>query len=241
MPISISISISIPKKFINFQFGIPMIDLHTHSIFSDGELIPAELTRRAAVAGYRALGITDHGDFSNMDLIIPRLVRVARQLGEAWGITVVPGIELTHLPPAAIADAAREARSLGARLVICHGETLAEPVAEGTNRAALLADIDILAHPGLITAEEVALAAERGICLELTTRAGHSLSNGHVARMALAGGAKLVINTDSHAPKDLTPLAQVRRIALGAGLDGQQFEQCRKNSEELVKRLVAIG
>jgi histidinol phosphatase-like PHP family hydrolase len=83
--------------------------------------------------------------------------------------------------------------------------------------------------------------AKRGICLELTTRAGHSLSNGHVARMALAGGAKLVVNTDSHAPKDLTPLAQVRRIALGAGLDGQQFEQCRKNSEELVKRLVAGG
>jgi Histidinol phosphatase and related hydrolases of the PHP family len=41
-----------------------MIDLHTHSIFSDGELIPAELTRRAAVAGYRAMAITDHGDFS---------------------------------------------------------------------------------------------------------------------------------------------------------------------------------
>ncbi|MEZ4598831.1 MAG: histidinol phosphate phosphatase domain-containing protein [Syntrophotaleaceae bacterium] len=215
-----------------------MIDLHTHSIFSDGELIPAELTRRAAVAGYRALGITDHGDMSNMDLIIPRIVRVAGQLGEAWGITVVPGIELTHIPPALIADAAQEARALGARLVVCHGETLAEPVAEGTNRAALLADIDILAHPGLISAEEVALAAKRGICLEITTRAGHSLSNGHVARVALAGGAKLVVNSDSHAPRDLTSLHRARLIALGAGLSEEQFEQCRKNGEDLVKRIM---
>lgn len=215
-----------------------MIDLHTHTIFSDGELIPAELTRRAAVAGYRAIGLADHGDLSNMDLIIPRLVRVADDLGRAWGLTVVPGIELTHLPPAAIADAAREARALGARLVVCHGETLTEPVAEGTNRAALEADIDILAHPGLIIEEDVQLAAERGICLELTTRRGHSLSNGHVARLALAGGAPLVVNTDSHAPGDLTPLAQARRIALGAGLSEAQFEQCRRNSEGLVKRLM---
>ncbi len=215
-----------------------MIDLHTHTIFSDGELIPSELTRRAAVAGYRVIGLTDHGDRSNMDLIIPRLVRVAEDLGKAWGITVLPGIELTHIPPAEIAAAACEARTLGARLVLCHGETLSEPVAEGTNRAALEGDIDILAHPGLISEEEVRLAVRRNICLELTTRAGHSLSNGHVARLATACGASLVLNTDSHAPGDLTPLPQARRIALGAGLTEAQFEQCRENSEKLVTRLL---
>ncbi|OEU49198.1 MAG: PHP domain-containing protein [Desulfuromonadales bacterium C00003096] len=215
-----------------------MIDLHTHTLFSDGEMIPSELTRRAAVAGYRAIGLTDHGDRSNMDLIIPRLARVADDLGRAWGLTVVPGIELTHIPPAGIADAAREARALGAKLVLCHGETLSEPVAQGTNRAALEADIDILAHPGLISEEEVRLAAERGIYLELTTRRGHSLSNGHVARLALACGASLVLNTDSHAPGDLTPLAQARRIALGAGLTEAQFGDLRKNSENLLRRLI---
>ena len=129
-----------------------MIDLHTHTLFSDGELIPAELTRRAAVAGYRALAMTDHGDLSNLDLIIPRLVRVAADLGAAWGLTVLPGIELTHIPPPQIAAAAREARRLGARIVVCHGETIVEPVAAGTNAAALAADIDILSHPGLLTA-----------------------------------------------------------------------------------------
>jgi len=216
-----------------------MIDLHTHTLFSDGELIPAELTRRAAVAGYRAIAMTDHADRSNLDLIVPRLVRVAAELGEAWGIAVLPGIELTHIPPGMIAEAAREARALGARIVVCHGETIVEPVAEGTNIAALAADIDILSHPGLITAEEASLAARRGVCLEITTRKGHSLTNGHVVRMALAAGARLVVNNDAHAPGDLVSPEMARKIALGAGLSEEQFEQCLQNSEELVKK--ALG
>jgi histidinol phosphatase-like PHP family hydrolase len=216
-----------------------MIDLHTHSLFSDGELIPAELTRRAAQAGYRAIAITGHADRSLFDLIIPRITRVASDLGMAWGLTVLAGTELTHIPPADIAEAAAEARALGAQIIVCHGETLVEPVAPGTNRAALEADIDILSHPGLLTAEEAQLAARRGICLELSARKGHSLSNGHVARMALAHGAKLVVNSDAHAPGDLVPLELARKVALGAGLSEEQFEQCRRNSEELVARALA--
>jgi len=124
-----------------------MIDLHTHSLFSDGELIPAELTRRAAQAGYRAIAITDHADRSMFDLVIPRLLRVSDELGEAWGLTVLAGVELTHIPPGDIAASAEEARALGAQIIVCHGETLVEPVAPGTNRAALEADIDILSIP----------------------------------------------------------------------------------------------
>ena len=44
-----------------------MIDLHTHSILSDGELLPSELARRAQVEGYRIIGISDHADPSNLD------------------------------------------------------------------------------------------------------------------------------------------------------------------------------
>ena len=216
-----------------------MIDLHTHSLFSDGELIPAELTRRAAQAGYRAIAITDHGDRSMFDLVIPRLLRVADELGQAWGLTVLAGIELTHIPPGEIAASAAEARALGAQIIVCHGETLVEPVAPGTNRAALEADVDILSHPGLLAVEDAQLAASRGICLELSGRKGHSLSNGHVARMALAHGAMLVVNSDAHAPGDLVPLEMARKVALGAGLSEEQFEQCRRNAEELVERALS--
>lgn len=213
-----------------------MIDLHTHSLFSDGELIPAELTRRAAHAGYRALAITDHADRSMFDLVIPRVARVVDELGRAWGLTVLAGVELTHVPPGDIAASTAEAREYGAALVVCHGETLVEPVAPGTNRAAIEAGVDILAHPGLLSAEDARLAAERGVCLELSARKGHSLSNGHVAALARATGAKLVINSDAHAPGDLVPLAMARKVALGAGLSEEEFEQCRRNAEELVAR-----
>jgi len=210
-----------------------MIDLHTHTLFSDGELIPAELSRRAAVLGYRAIAMTDHGDLSNLDLIIPRLVRVADDLSAQWGLKVVPGIELTHVPPAQFAEATAEARKLGALIVNAHGETIVEPVAAGTNRAALDAGVDILSHPGLISAEDTALAAKKGICLEITTRKGHSLTNGHVVQMARQYGARLVVNNDAHAPGDLLKPELVRQVALGAGMTEDEIAQAMTNSEKL--------
>ncbi len=216
-----------------------MIDLHTHTVFSDGELIPTELARRAAVAGYQALAMTDHGDRSNLDLIIPRIARVADDLGSAWGLTVLCGIELTHIPPQQIAAAADEARKLGGKIIVVHGETVVEPVAAGTNHAALEANIDILAHPGLISLDDARLAAERGVHLELTTRKGHSLTNGHVARMALQAGAKLVVNNDAHAPSDLLSPELMSQVALGAGLTAAQADEALANSAALVAKVMA--
>src|SRR3972149_9790608 len=124
-----------------------MIDLHTHTLFSDGELIPSELVRRAMVIGYEAIAITDHGDFSNIDFIIPRIADISKELSKFWKIKVIPGIELTHIPPEAIKDLSQKARKLGAKIVVVHGETLVEPVQEGTNLAAVKSEVDILAHP----------------------------------------------------------------------------------------------
>jgi histidinol phosphatase-like PHP family hydrolase len=213
-----------------------VIDLHTHSIFSDGELIPSELARRAKVKGYSVLAITDHGDHSNFDFIIPRLVKVCQKLTDALAIQVIPGIELTHVPPEYIYDLALEARHTGARIIVVHGETVVEPVVAGTNAAALRAPIDILAHPGLITEEEAMEAARNSIYLEITTRKGHSLTNGHVVKMARQAKAALVLNSDSHAPHDLVHKEMARKIALGAGLTGSETEIMFGNSQVLVKK-----
>ena len=207
-----------------------MIDLHTHSIFSDGVLIPSELVRRAEFAGLKGIGITDHGDLSNIDFIIPRIVAVAEELNRVVNIKVIPGIEITHVPPLLIGESAKKARSLGAKIIIVHGETIVEPVAPGTNSAALEADIDILAHPGLITEEEVLMAKEKGIFLEISARKGHSLTNGHVGKLALKIGAKLVINTDTHAPGDLIDINRAKLIVCGAGLTVKDFEIMQKNA-----------
>ncbi len=211
-----------------------MIDLHTHTTFSDGALIPAELARRAEAAGYTALGITDHGDFSNMDHIIPRIMQVARELNQVLAMKVIPGIELTHIPPTLIKKAADHARDLGADLVVMHGETLVEPVAPGTNRAAIEAGVNILAHPGLISEEEAVMARDRDVLLEISGRKGHSLTNGHVARQAQKTGASLVINSDGHAPGDLLHLDFARLVVLGAGLSDNDFKTMQKNAARFI-------
>ena len=212
-----------------------MIDLHTHSLFSDGVLLVSELVRRAEEMGYHYIGITDHADRSNLDFIIPRVVRVAAEINRHNRIQAVPGIELTHVPPVTIGPLAAEARQLGAQLVVVHGETIVEPVLAGTNRAGLEADIDILAHPGLLTPEEAALAARRGILLEISGRKGHSFTNGHVARVAKAAGAGLILNSDAHGPGDLLSKEMIEKIALGAGMEQADFQQMVQNAENLVR------
>jgi putative hydrolase len=213
-----------------------MIDLHTHSLFSDGVLIPAELTRRFEVAGYRALAITDHGDQSNIDMIIPRLVAFCEEHNSRGGIKVIPGIELTHIPPESIPTLVSRSRELGAKLVVVHGETIVEPVAPGTNRMAIESSADILAHPGLITEEEVVLAKQNAVYLELTSRKGHSLTNGHVARLAKMTGASLVLNSDTHTPGDIWPAANLQDLVVGAGLTVDDYHTLIKNAEQIVER-----
>jgi len=217
-----------------------MIDLHTHTFLSDGVLLPSELARRAQVMGYRCLGLADHVDSSNIDWVVPRLHRLAADLNSHMALQVIPGAELTHVPPALFPKLTRRARELGAAYVVAHGESLVEPVAPGTNRAAIEAGVDILAHPGLIRPEEVQSAARQGVLLEISTRRGHSLTNGHVARTAKAEGAGLVINTDAHGPEDLVDEHFARQVVLGAGLSEQDFLDMQALAQRLAIRCNAI-
>ncbi len=214
-----------------------MIDLHTHTFFSDGELLPSELVRRAEALGYRAIAITDHADYSNYKFLLERLWETVSILNETTSLVVIPGVEITHVPPVKIPELIKRCREAGALIVVVHGETVVEPVAPGTNRAAIEGGADILAHPGLITKEEVELAKEKGVYLEITTRRGHSITNGLVAKLATEVGAPMVINTDSHSPSDLVPRSFALKVGVGAGLTVAQVEECFANSEAIVKRL----
>lgn len=215
-----------------------MIDLHTHTFFSDGELVPAEHLRRVEVMGYTAVAITDHADSSNLDFIVPRIVKAARDLNRYSKTRLIPGIELTHVPPGLFKELTLEARKLGALVVVGHGETVVEPVIVGSNLAAIEAGVDILAHPGFITEDETRLAAQHGVLLELSGRKGHSLTNGHVARMAAEFGAKLAVNADAHGPGDFLTAEMAQTVALGAGVSLQGYELIRRHMAELVNNLV---
>ncbi len=214
-----------------------MIDLHTHTLFSDGELLPSELVRRAEVIGYEAIGITDHCDLSNIDFVVPRIVKVSESLSRHWKIKVIPGVELTHVPLEEIEPLVKFARENGAKIVIMHGETLSEPVIKGTNRRAIACGVDILAHPGRITEEDAILARERGVFLEITTRKNHLMANKHVAQTARRTGAKLLLDTDAHVPGDLVTEKIARGVLSKAGLSQSEISEVFSNSREFINSL----
>ena len=197
-----------------------MFDFHTHTFLSDGVLSPIELIRRAIHAGYRAMAITDHVGPGNMEFILKTLIADCEMANSRWDILALPGVEITHTPSEDIDRLARECRRLGGVMINVHGETITEPVVEGTNLAAVSSrDVDILAHPGLITLEEAQMAAANGVFLEVSGRKGHGMANGHVVQTARAAGAKLILDSDAHAPEDLLSRDFAMKVARGSGLD----------------------
>lgn len=214
-----------------------MFDFHTHSLLSDGVLLPSEVAVRYSTTGYHVIAITDHADYSNIKQTVNSILSFTTHWPKDSIIRVLPGIELTHLPLNQFKPLAKFARKKGIKVIIGHGETTAEPVIKGTNRAALEADIDILAHPGLITEEDVSLAKKKGIFLEITSRKSHSATNIHVAKIALNLGAKLILNSDSHTPADILPQDKIISNAKNAGLNEKDIDLIFKNTEDFAESL----
>jgi histidinol phosphatase-like PHP family hydrolase len=216
-----------------------MFDSHTHSLFSDGELIPSELVRRAVFNGYKAIGITDHVDFTNVEHVLEGLKRLELPNKTSGDISVIIGVEISHVPPEKIGKLVRKARDSGAELVVVHGETIVEPVGSGTNKAAVSnPGVNILAHPGLISEAEAEIAKDNDVYLEISARKGHCLTNGHVAMVARKVGAKLLLNSDLHSPDDFLTKELGAKILAGAGLDHREvIKVMEDNPRELLKRI----
>ncbi|MDP3732045.1 MAG: histidinol phosphate phosphatase domain-containing protein [Candidatus Omnitrophota bacterium] len=213
-----------------------MYNLHCHSLLSDGVLLPSEIAVRYLSLGYRAIAITDHADYSNIDLVVSAILEFTKHWPKGSKINVLPGIELTHLPLEQFKPLANYARRKGIKIIIGHGETLVEPVVKGTNRAALDADIDILAHPGLISEVEVKLAKKKGIFLEITSREGHRDTNLHVAEQALKTGARLILNADSHSPADIIKPEELVKVAFDAALNQKDIDNIYQDVEDFLRR-----
>lgn len=216
-----------------------MYDFHTHTFLSDGVLSPIELIRRALIRGYKAMAVTDHVGVGNLEFVLKTLVKDCAQATERWDILALPGVEITHVPKHDIKMVAEAAKRLGAKIVTVHGETIVEPVEPGTNEAAIRSGaVDILAHPGLISYDDARFAAENDVYLEVSARKGHSLTNGHVVKVAREAGAYTVLDSDAHEPDDLLTAEITHKIAKGAGLtDEDAHALLQVNPQKLLKRL----
>ena len=219
-----------------------MFDFHTHTFLSDGVLSPVELIRRAHVAGYRAMAITDHVGHGNLEFILKTLIKDCEVASKQWDILALPGVEITHTPKDEIDYLARAARELGARVVNVHGETISEPVEPGTNHAAVSsAHVDVLAHPGLIHPEDAQVAADNGIFLEVSARKSHGMANGHVVRMAKSVGARMLLDSDAHEPGDLLSPSYAMKVARGAGLDEDEAKALLENGPRALLEKVGVS
>jgi histidinol phosphatase-like PHP family hydrolase len=166
-------------------------DFHTHSFLSDGVLLPMEQLRRAFVHGHVGYGITDHVSLSTLD-VIPKLIEDCKLATKHWGILALPGID--------------------------HGETIAEPVEPGTNLvAAKNKNVDILAHPGLLTKEVADQCKKNNVFVEITSNRTHSITNGHVAKIGKKSQVKFIQNTDTHRPSDMRSYEEGERILIASG------------------------
>jgi len=215
-----------------------MHNFHCHTFLSDGVLSPIELLRRCEVLGYQTVAIADHVGAAMLEFVIDQVTRDCDLANAHMGLFAIPAVELTHVPPAAIAGLARRSKQAGARLVVVHGETPVEPVAPGTNAAAAACpDVDILAHPGLLSLEEAAAAKENRVFVEITARGGHSLANGHVVQVVRQAGGEWVLNTDAHEPGDLIDRDFAERVLRCAGLtDGEVRRTLNDTPRELRRR-----
>lgn len=215
----------------------PRYDFHAHTYLTDGTTSATDMWHYSDRLLHRAQAITDHVGAEDPTPLLTRLHQEARAWEGAPLVTLV-GVEISMVPPRRIADVARAARRAGAEIVIVHGETLVEPVAAGTNRAALEApEVDLLAHPGLLTEADAALAHDHEKVLELSARRGHSLGNGLVAQRAVAAGADLAVDSDAHGPEQLVSYEFARQVATGAGLrEGQVAQALADGPERLLRR-----
>ncbi len=199
-----------------------LMDLHSHSFLSDGVATPIEQVRYAQKNGLVAFAITDHVDFTNFETVIDQITKLNRDF--IPNIIFLGGVEITHVHPEKIALIVSESRKLGLKWIGVHGETPVEPVEKGTNRAAIEAGVDFLAHPGFISDEDTKLAAEKGIFLELTLRGGHSITNGFVYQQARKFGAPIIINSDGHRVSEILNESLYKAVAFGAGVTQSELE-----------------
>jgi len=209
-------------------------DFHSHTFLTDGTTSATDMWLHADRLGHRVLAITDHVSLDDPRPLLNRLRSEAAAF-EAGPLIPLIGVEISMVPPSRIAGVARAARRAGAQIVIVHGESPVEPVPIGTNHAAIdCRDVDLLAHPGILAPEDAELARAHGTFLELSGRRGHSLANGHVARVALEAGADLVVDSDAHSPEQLMAIELARKVAIGSGL---RVEAVQRALSEAPRRL----
>ena len=95
-----------PERHIEFpdtaDYQTLMLDLHTHSVFSDGHVWPTVRVSEALRDGLHGMAITEHLEFQPHLADIPnpdrnRAFEEARRAASGHPLIVIPGVEITRV------------------------------------------------------------------------------------------------------------------------------------------------
>jgi DNA polymerase (family 10) len=198
-------------------------DLHMHTTETDGRATLEEMAEAARARGYQYIAITDHSKALAManGLDEKRVVAFARQVREinrngAPGLRIFSGIECDILKDGALdlADGALAELDLVIASVHSHMNMEAAEMTDRLLRALECPHVRILGHPtGRLLLhrdpfpfdfERVAAeAVRRGVWLEINASPERLDLHGALIRGAQVKGARFVISTDAHHPKQL--------------------------------------
>ena len=146
----------------------PLVDLHVHSIFSDGLKTPDELCAMAVKAGVQHIALCDHDTVNG--------VPAMRESAARHGLSMIPGVEIST--------------GRGGKMhILCYGENV--------ENAEMKAFLESMAQERIGRAAAIMdRLAEEGICIPEERRAEllamPSVGRAHIARELIAMG---VVNT----------------------------------------------
>ena len=225
-------------------------DLHMHTDRSDGTESLETMVRAARERGYEYVAITEHSQALGMTMGFDA-ARVRRSVDDIARVRIqVPGIEVLHgLEVDILADGSLDLDDASLALldwvvVSLHSrldqpaDAMTERVLKGISHPAVHA----MGHPtgrrisvrppAAFDVERVfARAAERGVAMEINSQPDRlDLSDTH-ARLALARGVPIVIDTDAHSLRDLEFIEFGVFVARRAGLGPQHVLNTRPFAE----------
>jgi len=207
--------------------GERFIDLHSHSVASDGALAPAAVVRAARDAGLEAIALTDHDTVAG----IPEALAAGAELG----VRVIPGCELSaydgdvevHLLALHIADE----DALAASLTLFQRERV--------DRA--IAMVERLGHLGVPISMDDVLREAAGGAVGRPHVARALVAAGHVADSREAFDRYLANGRPAYVPKPRLAASDAIDLAHTAGALAVWAHPARIGTRERVTRLAAHG
>ena len=203
------------------------IDLHTHSTASDGAKTPAEVARAAKACGLAAFALTDHDSVAGLP--------DATATGEALGIRVIPGVELSAV------EAGLETHMLGLHL---------SDRSELEHRLVSIREMRVSRAARMVERLN-ALAVPVTFDAVLAQAAGGAVGRPHVARALIAGGwvsdfreafeRYLGNGKAAFVPKDSLPLSEAISLIHRAGGLAVLAHPGQLGTRERIATLAGLG